>query len=83
MGCCQKIKHVAGKARNIVAGNVRVLRGKKFEFTDDRIRTCQVCENKDLKKWLLRTLWCSICKCFIPAKARIEKEKCPLEKWER
>jgi len=26
-------------------------------------------------------LFCRVCKCFIPAKARIESEKCPLGKW--
>jgi hypothetical protein len=30
----------------------------------------------------MRTLWCSICKCYIPAKARVEEEHCPLGKWE-
>ena len=28
-----------------------------------------------------RNLFCRLCKCFIPAKARVEKEKCPLDKW--
>ncbi|RLC38843.1 hypothetical protein DRH27_01285 [Candidatus Falkowbacteria bacterium] len=27
-------------------------------------------------------LYCRICKCFIPGKARIDNEKCPLDKWE-
>jgi len=75
MGCCKdKIK----KAGNIVKGNINVVRGKKYEFTDDRIRICQGCEKN---YWVGRTLWCSICKCFIPAKATIKEEKCPLDKW--
>ncbi|HIJ67727.1 MAG TPA: hypothetical protein HPP51_05525 [Planctomycetes bacterium] len=28
-----------------------------------------------------RNLFCRICKCFIPAKARVQSEKCPLGKW--
>ena len=28
-----------------------------------------------------RKLFCSICKCFIPAKARVADEKCPKDKW--
>ncbi len=28
-------------------------------------------------------LYCTICKCFIPGKARIDDEKCPLDKWEK
>ena len=76
MSCCdKKIK----KAVNIVRGNINVIRGKKYEFTDGRVRICQKCEKN---YWVGRTLWCSICKCFIPAKARVKEEKCPLDKWE-
>ena len=71
MGCCPKSKH-------IVQGFVRVARGVKYEFTDDRVRACQKCEKN---YWIARSLWCSICKCFIPAKARVKDEKCPLGKW--
>ena len=28
-----------------------------------------------------RNLFCRICKCFVPAKARVENEKCPIGKW--
>jgi len=82
MGCCDKTKSavvsIATKAKHIVQGNVRALLGVKYEFTDDRIRVCQTC---DKNYWLGRSLWCSICKCLIPAKARVEEEKCPLSKW--
>lgn len=82
MSCCDKkvIKKLVHKAANIVKGNVRVLTGKKYEFTDDRIRACHEC---DEQYWLGRSLWCKICKCYIPAKARVEEEKCPLNKWDR
>ncbi len=29
-----------------------------------------------------RNIYCRLCKCFIPSKARIEDEKCPLNKWQ-
>ncbi len=28
-----------------------------------------------------RRLYCRLCKCFIPGKARVTEEKCPLGKW--
>ena len=28
-----------------------------------------------------RNLFCMICKCFVPAKARLQEEHCPLVKW--
>ncbi|MFQ5769758.1 MAG: hypothetical protein ACE5HX_04425 [bacterium] len=74
-GCCDKI---IKKTKNIFVGYVNLVKGAKFEFTDDRIRICQKC-NKSY--WLDRSLWCSICKCYIPAKARVKEEKCPKNKW--
>ncbi len=78
MGCCGKVKSVGRKVKNIAIGYTALARGVKYEFTDDRIRACQKCEKN---YWIKRTLWCSICKCYIPAKARVEDEKCPLDKW--
>ncbi len=85
MGCCGKIKTGLGKAKNIAHGLGSYVIEKttnrkiaKYEFTDDRIRTCQQC---DFRKWIGRTLWCSICDCFVPGKARVESEKCPKNKW--
>lgn len=71
MGCCGKIK-------NIVKGNVAYVVGIKYEFTDGRVRICQKC---DFNYWVGRTLWCRICKCFVPAKARVKEEKCPKGFW--
>jgi hypothetical protein len=71
MGCC-------GKAKQIVEGYSNLARGVKYEFTDSRVRTCQNCERN---YWIAKTLWCSICKCFIPAKARVADAKCPEGKW--
>ena len=76
MSCC-------GKAGNIIQGFTRLATDKvglteKYEFTDGRIRACQQCEKN---YWIGRKLFCSICKCYIPAKARVTDEKCPLGKW--
>lgn len=76
MGCCGEKTLV--KVVNIVKGYASLAVGKKYEFTDGRIRTCQKC---DRNYWIGRSLWCSICKCFIPAKARVADERCPLDKW--
>ncbi len=78
MGCCNKAKTVLKKGKNIVKGYTALAIGKKYEFTDGRVRKCQKCQ---YGYWLGRTLWCSVCKCLIPAKARVEEEKCPKNKW--
>lgn len=78
MSCCGKAKSVLKKGKAIATGYTNLVRGVKYEFADGRIRICQQCEKN---YWIKRTLWCSICKCFIPAKARVEDEKCPLKKW--
>lgn len=75
MGCCGKTIRKTG---NIVKGIVTLMRGIKYEFTDGRVRICQKCE---YNYWIKKTLWCSICKCFVPAKARVKEEKCPKGKW--
>lgn len=71
MTCC-------GKAKQIIEGYSNLVTGKKYEFTDDRIRVCQKCEDN---YWIKRTLWCSICKCYIPAKARVKENLCPKGFW--
>lgn len=75
MPCCGKI---AKKGKAIAVGYYRFFRKIKCESTDERIRICQKCPKN---YWIKRTLWCSICKCFIPAKARVKEEKCPKGKW--
>ncbi len=72
------------KAKNIVHGFATlgrdVIKGEnKYEFTDSRVRICQKC---DKRYWIGRALWCKLCKCFVPAKARVPDEKCPINKWE-
>ena len=79
MKCCKKAKQAAVTLTHIAQGYSRLVRVKKYEFTDDRIRVCRKC---DQNYWIGRALFCSICKCFVPAKARVEGAKCPLGKWE-
>ena len=77
MGCCGKgIKTI----KNIAKGYTALALNIKYEFTDDRVRVCQKC---DYHYWVAKTLWCSICKCLIPAKARVEDEKCPKDFWSK
>jgi hypothetical protein len=78
MSCCGNTKKIASKARNIAKGWTALATGKKYEFTDGRIRVCRKCEDN---YWMGRLLFCSICKCPIPAKARVKDEKCPKDKW--
>lgn len=78
MGCCGKTKNILMKGKHIVIGYSNLIRGVKFGGCDDRIRVCQHCKKN---YWIKRTLWCSLCYCYIPAKARVEEEKCPLGKW--
>ncbi len=73
MGCCG-----AKKVQQIATGYINLARGKKYEFTDDRIRACQECE---FNYWISKKLFCSICKCFIPAKARVKENTCPKNLW--
>ena len=78
MRCCDKTRKVATKVSHIVQGLTALATGKKYEFADDRVRVCQQCE---YNYWLGRGLFCSICKCFVPMKARVEDEECPRGRW--
>ncbi len=77
MACCDKAKIIATGFKNLAVD--KFVGVNKFAFTDRRIRTCQKCEDN---QWFGRRLFCKHCGCFIPAKARVPGEKCPLEKWE-
>ena len=66
MGCCGKTIKKIGQ---ITEGYTNLARGKRFEFTNERIKTCQECE---FNYWVRKKLFCSVCKCFIPAKARVD-----------
>ena len=73
MACC-------GKTKQIVEGYGNLIKGKKYEFTDERVRKCQKCK---YRYWIKKTLWCSECKCFVPAKARVKENTCPKGLWEK
>ena len=82
-GSCNKSKKLLKKSGNIAKGFTQlavdsIMQTNKYEFTDGRIRTCRECEKN---YWIKKQIFCSICKCYIPAKARVEDEKCPLDKW--
>ena len=46
------------------------------EKAKERIKICVSCE-----KFKKITKQCGICKCFMPARVRLENPKCPLKKW--
>ena len=79
MSCCGK--NTVRKGVNIVKGFTALARGIKYEFTDDRLIVCRACEKGYFKKQRILRLFCSECDCFIPAKARVKDELCPLDKW--
>ena len=78
MGCCKKIKHIAQGYTSLVIEKTTGKKVMKYEKTDDRIRICQKCDDR---YWIGKTLWCSLCKCFIPAAARVKDKHCKLGKW--
>ena len=77
-GCCDKAKSLMHKGRNIAIGWTNMLLGKEKELAEKRIQICLLC---DKKYRVSRILWCSICKCLIPAKVRMPDEHCPKGKW--
>jgi hypothetical protein len=80
MTCCGKAKQIARKGKNIVKGFTALATGKKYEFADSRIAICRGCPDN---YWTGKVIWCKICKCCIPAKANVEDEKCPKDKWDK
>lgn len=85
MGCCGKAKKGILKVKNIVHGlgshaveKITNIQIAKCKSTAARVRICQKCEHN---KWIGKTLWCSICNCFVPGKARVESEVCPKDLW--
>ena len=87
MGCCGKAIQTA---KGIVVGHTNLARGKKYEFTDRRIRICQKCPDN---YWIGRRLFCQVRLrrfgsnvwpdpwAYVPGFARKEAEKCPLGRW--
>jgi hypothetical protein len=79
MTCCGKAKKAIQTGKNIVRGYKSLVTGKKCEFTDARLRVCRKCEDN---YWVGRTLWCKLCKCCMPIKARLLDMECPKDKWD-
>ena len=79
MACCGR--SVIGKIKNIAKGYANLAIDKKCEDTDARIAICMDCDEK-LELGKRKRLFCGICLCYIPAKARVEDEKCQLGKWQ-
>ena len=78
MGCCEKIKESVTTGKAIVKSYTTYVTGKKCKYTDARIRICRKCEKN---YWVGRTLWCKLCKCYMPGKARFLTNECPIGKW--
>ena len=82
MGCCGKGKHVvrsaAKTARQVATGYANLVRGKEYDSTKERVRMCRRCDDH---YWIKHALFCSICKCYIPAKARVKESTCPNNLW--
>ena len=80
-GCGKVVK----KAKNIVKGNamyaaykVGALPKDKYEYWRKRRDICKECE---YNRWIVKRLFCSICGCFVPAKAMVKDEECPKGFW--
>jgi hypothetical protein len=60
VGCCGKAKKIINKGKNIAKGYTALATGKKYEFTDGRIRICRKCEDNtwmtrlEYAAWLLK-----------------------------
>jgi len=79
MACCGK--NIVRTGVNIAKGFTSLAVGKRYAFTDDRLIVCRSCDRGYLKKEQITRMFCSECKCFIPAKARVKDEMCPLDRW--
>jgi len=87
MSCCGKPKQIAKQGLHIVQAYMGLAIEKtfnkevmKYKHTAARLQICRECKfvwwrNKQ------RSLWCKLCGCFMPAKARIEAIECPKGKW--
>ena len=83
MGCCGKLdraKTAVGTVRNIAVGFGKLAIGMKCEFTDARISKCESCDFS-IRLRSSKILKCTICGCFVKAKARVTNAKCPRGFW--
>jgi len=59
MSCCGKTKAVLRKGKNIAVGYTNLARGKKYEFTDGRIRKCHKCDEQTWMSAAEYAVWLS------------------------
>jgi hypothetical protein len=62
----------------MATGYKNYIAGAKTEESELRIRICRSCPKHF---YFGSALWCKKCGCFLPAKARVPDENCPLGKW--
>lgn len=65
-----------GKLDNIFTGFKNLFTGKETPDEHDRLTLCKVCPH--LRK---QTNTCGKCGCYVPAKVKSPKAKCPINKW--
>jgi hypothetical protein len=59
---------------------------KNYVFPNPQVeeeakRRLKICLDKSICKKLSNRNYCTICRCYMPAKVRSPKSKCPLRKW--
>lgn len=63
-------------ASNIIQGFFNLAKGEELTKREiERTRICMSCQ----KRTQMNT--CEICFCYLPAKIRVFKERCPNKKW--
>lgn len=74
---------MSSKASDIVEGFTNLLKSKLLisesdidELAEKRMSVCNSCEFKKVV-----TNRCRACGCYLPAKTRVLKQKCPKNKW--
>lgn len=87
MGCCGK---TVKTAKHIAIGYANLVVGKKYEFTDGRIRACRKCDDNF---WIGRNLFCLLRlrrfgrtlwadpNAFVPTFAADKKNECLKDRW--
>ena len=78
MTCCGKTKKIINTGVNIAQSYTALIAGKKCKGADARVRVCRTCE---FNYWIGKSLWCRLCKCYMPAKAAKLENECPKDKW--
>jgi len=70
--------------KNIVTGFKNLATGQQGDISQERMKICRTCDvGKGAGKKFNN--WCNKdnggCGCYLPAKTRVTKEKCPKGKW--